>query len=241
MKLTLPSLSSAGLPGRRSGLEGRRQTVHFRRLAACLCAGLAVFCVLQTLGGASSRTPVLTAARRVERGTRISPEMLHTESIPTSGLTGKLLSRPDEAVGMTTLTDLESGQPIAGTALTRVPPPPVGTTTVRLSLSSAPESMLPGQHVRLVSSTGCDGKSGQEGLQTGDGKEGAQSQGACAIAREATIMALPQTKGKPDPLGTVGKDSDSGMTAFALKPDDAIKALSLPEGAPIIAVATGGS
>ncbi|AKV55891.1 SAF domain protein [Bifidobacterium actinocoloniiforme DSM 22766] len=225
--------------GHKPGLAGRRQATRVRRLAACLCAGLAVLCALQTVTGAVARTPVLVASRRVERGERIEAGMVRLEQVPASPLAAKLLNRREQALGKLALIDLEPGQPIAGTALGRSPVQPQGTTTIRLALASAPESIQPGQRVRLVSSTGCEGAESppaQSGQEEGQG----WVKGRCLIAQEAVTMALPQDRSKTGTLGPGDKGQEAELTAFALKPEDAIKALSLPEGAPIIALAAGG-
>ncbi|BDR55185.1 hypothetical protein KIMH_12960 [Bombiscardovia apis] len=156
--------------------------------------------------------------------------------MPASLANSATLTSREDALGQVALVQIAAGQPLISSCLSRAPSLPTGYTTVRLLLASAPESLTPGQSVQLIASVPC---SSHQNTAAAEAQE-TPSSDHCLITSKALTMELPkrQERNASQSESIMGPEHSPTIT-FALPPEDAMKALRLPQEAAVIAVDSG--
>lgn len=208
----------------RGSLKRRRAFSYARRLAAALCAGLAVLFGLQALLATIETSPVVVAVNPIRRGAAITAEDVQVVAMPVGALGPSMVEETADVVGGIAQIDIAAGDAITVHMARNAPLAPTGTTVIAVRLASSPDELLPGDEVSLVSAVGCDGDD-------------------CMLAEDALVMGV---KGR----GTSSDDSDGGgsgslgsvygddakTVSCAMKPEDAARVMELQEAGAVIAV-----
>ncbi|MCH4209039.1 flagella basal body P-ring formation protein FlgA [Bifidobacterium sp.] len=198
----------------RTTLHRRRVLLGLRHALIALLTGLSVLFGLQAVSSSHQMRDVVVAARTLKEGARIRASDVEIRQVPETEPWPGVVRLPADVIGLYAQIDIEAGQLIAG-AMARSPPVvPAGFTVVRLQLAADSSRMRPGDTVSLVSSLGCE-----------DSKTGAND--TCIITDSALVMGTATQSGEE--LG--------GSVPFALKPQDAVKALAAQEMGALMAVA----
>ena len=234
-------------------LSRRRFDAAARRWAAACCAALAVLCALTALDALVRRVPVVVAAADVGRGMRLDDASLDVAEVPVSPATAGAFARVEDVRGLIALAPIARGQPLYPAMLAAAPLPEAGSTTVEVRLASVPDRLTPGDRVDLVSSVGCERRSGAAGA---DAAQDASSQGAvpqetpsqaaapaCVLAENALTLTAPsESGGDGASSGGMGLLSSGASTAsslsvtFALDAEAALRVLAGQEAGPLLAV-----
>lgn len=197
------------LPARGS-LRRRRMLRAVRKLAAALCAGLAVLFGLETMLAQTQTKPVVIAIRDVARGRTITAADIAVDMLPARAVGSSYASTIDDVEGLIAQIDIAADDLISTRMAKDAPRAPTGTAVIEVRLSSKPDELLPGDTVQLVSAMGCSGED-------------------CVLAREALVMAI----GKSE----VSSFNDNERpVSFAMQPPAAAAVMELQQAGAIIAV-----
>ena len=249
---------------RGTSLARRRLIARTRRLTSALLAGLAVFSVLQCVMATVRTQPMLVTTAHVSRGERIHATQLATTSVPVHVSFAQAPATPAQVESSIALVDMPAGTLILASHIRGRPIPPEGSTVIETPLASQPDSMVAGDTVDLIVGQSCDAigysasSSTAEHAGTDDGQQAQQPQAQapsqtpeeyppadasagtdsqsgqpCVIAQEATVIAVPS-----DTSDGVAPGTDS-KTAIAMRPEEALALMRLPDGLPVIAARRG--
>ena len=246
-------------------LARRRLIARTRRLTSALLAGLAMFSVLQCVMATVRTQPMLVTTAHVSRGERLHATQLATTSVPAHASFAQAPATPAQVESSIALVDMPAGTLILASHIRGRPIPPEGSTVIETPLASQPDSMVAGDTVDLIVGQSCDAivysasSSTAENVGTDDGQQAQQPQAQqpqiqapsqtpeeyppadasagtdsqpgqpCVIAQEATVITVPS--GSSDGV-TPGTDS---KTAIAMRPEEALALMRLPDGLPVIA------
>lgn len=240
-----------------AALERRRLFHLLRRMGAALAAAALAWSLASTIVMAHGTRQVVVASGRIPRGKVIGESDLDVRTVAAESALDAAFGDMREAIGMTALVDMESGQPVMRAMARSTPLPGAGETVVDVPLASSGSQFVAGDVVRLMSSscpqgaTGTQGEPDTDGGQSADGAQDApDAQGAahgdgaagtgngmCVVVPRATVIAAPATDDGPSPLAFSGVLGDeAAMTRLAMDPASALAALALRETAPIVAV-----
>lgn len=202
----------------RGSLKRRRLYAVIRRLAAALFAGLAVLFAVQAVLSTVETTPVVVAARAIERGSPIGDADVRVVDLPKTALGPSMTGDSSVVIGLIAQIDIAAGDSILTTMARDVPLAPTGTTVIAVRLASSPDGLLPGDEVSLVSTVGCDG-------------------GDCTLAEQALVMAVggQADTGSGSSLGTLYGDNAQTVSC-AMRPKEASKVIALQEAGAVVAV-----
>lgn len=237
-----------------AALERRRLFHLLRRMVAALAAAALAWSLVSTIVMAHGTRQVVVAADRIPRGKVIGESDLAVRTVAAESALDAAFGDMHEAIGMTALVDMESGQPVMRAMARLTPLPGAGETVVDVPLASSGSQFVAGDVVRLMSSS-CpqgtrdvsDADGGQDATDEQDATDGqgathendmpATANGMCVVVPRATVIAAPAADDGPSPLASSGVLGDeSAMTRLAMDPASALAALSLRETAPIVAV-----
>ena len=246
-------------------LARRRLIARMRRLTSALLAGLAVFSVLQCVMATVRTQPMLITTAHISRGERLRATQLATTSVPAHASFAQAPATPAQVESSIALVDMPAGTLILASHIRGRPIPPEGSTVIETPLASHPDSMVAGDTVDLIVGQSCDAigysasSSTAEHAGTDDGQQAQQPQAQqpqaqapsqtpeeyppadvsagtdsqtgqpCVIAQEATVIAVPS-----DTSDGVAPGTDS-KTAIAMRPEEALALMRLPDGLPVIA------
>ncbi len=241
-------------------LARRRLIARTRRLTSALLAGLAMFSVLQCVMATVRTQPMLVTTAHVSRGERLHATQLATISVPAHASFAQAPATPAQVESSIALVDMPAGTLILASHIRGRPIPPEGSTVIEAPLASQPDSMVAGDTVDLIVGQSCDAigysasSSTAEHAGTDDGQQAQQPQAQapsqtpeeyppadasagtdsqpgqpCVIAQEATVIAVPS-----DTSDGVAPGTDS-KTAIAMRPEEALALMRLPDGLPVIA------
>lgn len=241
-------------------LARRRLIARTRRLTSALLAGLAMFSVLQCVMATVRTQPMLVTTAHVSRGERLHATQLATISVPAHASFAQAPATPAQVESSIALVDMPAGTLILASHIRGRPIPPEGSTVIETPLASQPDSMVAGDTVDLIVGQSCDAigysasSSTAEHAGTDDGQQAQQPQAQapsqtpeeyppadasagtdsqpgqpCVIAQEATVIAVPS-----DTSDGVAPGTDS-KTAIAMRPEEALALMRLPDGLPVIA------
>lgn len=241
-------------------LARRRLIARTRRLTSALLAGLAMFSVLQCVMATVRTQPMLVTTAHVSRGERLHATQLATISVPAHASFAQAPATPAQVESSIALVDMPAGTLILASHIRGRPIPPEGSTVIETPLASQPDSMVAGDTVDLIVGQSCDAigysasSSTAEHAGTDDGQQAQQPQAQapsqtpeeyppadasagtdsqpdqpCVIAQEATVIAVPS-----DTSDGVTPGADS-KTAIAMRPEEALALMRLPDGLPVIA------
>lgn len=234
-----------------AALERRRLFHLLRRMGAALAAAALAWSLASTIVMAHGTRQVVVASGRIPRGKVIGESDLDVRTVAAESALDAAFGDMREAIGMTALVDMESGQPVMRAMARSTPLPGAGETVVDVPLASSGSQFVAGDVVRLMSSSCPQGATGTDGGQSADGAQDApDAQGAahgdgavgtgngmCVVVPRATVIAAPATDDGPSPLASSGVLGDeAAMTRLAMDPASALAALALRETAPIVAV-----
>lgn len=199
-------------------LKRRRCYAVIRRLAAALFAGLAVLFAVQAVLSTVETTPVVVAARAIERGSQIDDADVRVVDMPKTALGTSMTDDMSAVIGLIAQIDIAAGDSILTTMARDVPLAPTGTTVIAVRLASSPDGLLPGDEVSLVSTVGCDGED-------------------CTLAEQALVMAVggQADTGSGSSLGTLYRDNAQTVSC-AMRSKEAAKVIALQEAGAVVAV-----
>lgn len=224
-------------------LSRRRFDAAARRWAAACCAALAVLCALTGLDALVRRVPVVVAAADVGRGMRLDEASLDVAEVPVSPATDGAFTRIEDVRGLIALAPIARGQPLYPAMLAVAPVPEAGSTTVEVRLASVPDRLTPGDRVDLVSSVGCERRSGAAGADAPQDASSQVAAPACVLAEDALTLTAPaESGGDGASSGGMGLLSSGASTAsslsvtFALDAEAALRVLAGQEAGPLLAV-----
>lgn len=203
----------------RGSLKRRRLYAGIRRLAAALFAGLAVLFAVQAVLSTVETTPVVVAARAIERGSQIDDADVRVVDLPKTALGPSMTGDSSAVIGLIAQIDIAAGDSILTTMARDVPLAPTGTTVIAVRLASSPDGLLPGDEVSLVSTIGCDGED-------------------CTLAEQALVMAVgggQADTGSGSSLGTLYGDNAQTVSC-AMRSKEAAKVIALQEAGAVVAV-----
>lgn len=202
----------------RGSLKRRRLYAVIRRLAAALFAGLAVLFAVQAVLSTVETTPVVVAARAIERGSQIDDTDVRVVDMPKTALGPSMTDDMSAVIGLIAQIDIAAGDSVLTTMARDVPLAPTGTTVIAVRLASSPDGLLPGDEVSLVSTVGCDGED-------------------CTLAEQALVMAVggQADTGSGSSLGTLYGDNAQTVSC-AMRPKEASKVIALQEAGAVVAV-----
>lgn len=203
----------------RGSLKRRRCYAVIRRLAAALFAGLAVLFAVQAVLSTVETTPVVVAARAIERGSQIDDADVRVVDMPKTALGPSMTDDMSAVIGLIAQIDIAAGDSILTTMARDVPLAPTGTTVIAVRLASSPDGLLPGDEVSLVSTVGCDGED-------------------CTLAEQALVMAVgggQADTGSGSSLGTLYGDNAQTVSC-AMRSKEAAKVIALQEAGAVVAV-----
>nr|WP_233427996.1 SAF domain-containing protein [Bifidobacterium myosotis] len=199
-------------------MKRRRLYAVIRRLTAALFAGLAVLFAVQAVLSTVETTPVVVAARAIERGSHIDDADVRVVDMPKTALGPSMTDDMSAVIGLIAQIDIAAGDSILTTMARDVPLAPTGTTVIAVRLASSPDGLLPGDEVSLVSTVGCDGED-------------------CTLAEQALVMAVggQADTGSGSSLGTLYGDNAQTVSC-AMRPKEASKVIALQEAGAVVAV-----
>lgn len=202
----------------RGSLKRRRLYAVIRRLTAALFAGLAVLFAVQAVLSTVETTPVVVAARAIERGSPIGGADVRVVNLPKTALGPSMTDDMSAVIGLIAQIDIAAGDSVLTTMARDVPLAPTGTTVIAVRLASSPDGLLPGDEVSLVSTVGCDGED-------------------CTLAEQALVMAVggQADTGSGSSLGTLYGDNAQTVSC-AMRPKEASKVIALQEAGAVVAV-----
>lgn len=202
----------------RGSLKRRRCYAVIRRLTAALFAGLAVLFAVQAVLSTVETTPVVVAARAIERGSQIDDADVRVVDMPKTALGPSMTDDMSAVIGLIAQIDIAAGDSILTTMARDVPLAPTGTTVIAVRLASSPDGLLPGDEVSLVSTVGCDGED-------------------CTLAEQALVMAVggQADTGSGSSLGTLYGDNAQTVSC-AMRSKEAAKVIALQEAGAVVAV-----
>lgn len=183
-----------------------------RRLAVALCMGMAVFLTLEDFLPDRHHVTQVVAARSIERGQTIQRRDVTTMTVPASAWK-PAANDAEQIIGRVAQIDIVAGDWISTNMARDSPIIPIGTTVLEVRLASDPDQLMPGDHVRLASTMGCEGDE-------------------CLLSGDALVMSAPSggdTTQRP-------LDAESTTMAFALPPEDAARVMRLQQTGAIVAV-----
>ncbi|MGN0108773.1 MAG: SAF domain-containing protein [Bifidobacterium sp.] len=245
-------------------LARRRLIARMRRLTSALLAGLAMFSVLQCVMATVRTQPMLVTTAHISRGERLHATQLATTNMPAHASFAQAPATPAQVKSAIALVDMPAGTLILASHIRGRPIPPEGSTVIETPLASQPDSMVAGDTVDLIVGQSCDaigysassstaediGTDGQQTQQSqdqqpqdqalsqaleeyppADTSAGTDSQSGqpCVIAQEATVITVPSDASDGVAPGANGK------TAIAMRPEEALALMRLPDGLPVIA------
>lgn len=142
--------------GRGSSSLSRRRRIHLgRKLAASLCLGMAIFFLLQIIGGVVGHTSIILAAKPIARGDRVDSTMIRSVSLPSSWRLPGSFSSLNQPLGQVAHIRIEEGRPLLDVMLGGEPLEPPGTTPVQLYLTSSVDSLVPGDQIKILAPGDC--------------------------------------------------------------------------------------
>lgn len=224
-----------------------------------------MFSVLQCVMATVRTQPMLVTTAHVSRGERLHATQLATISVPAHASFAQAPATPAQVESSIALVDMPAGTLILASHIRGRPIPPEGSTVIETPLASQPDSMVAGDTVDLIVGQSCDAigysasSSTAEHAGTDDGQQAQQPQAQqpraqapsqtpeeyppadasagtdsqpgqpCVIAQEATVIAVPS-----DTSDGVAPGTDS-KTAIAMRPEEALALMRLPDGLPVIA------
>ncbi|KAB7790917.1 cation transport ATPase [Bifidobacterium leontopitheci] len=206
-----------------------------RRTMAALCAGFAVFAVLQAVSASVAMRPVVVTTRAVSRGTLLREADVTVTMMPDwQGWRG-VLADAGQAVGNVVQIDVDVGQPLFPSSLGSLPAVPKGHTVVGVQLASSGDQFVAGDLVTLVAGSGCAADAVRE------------RSGMCVLADRAMVMVGGSARDPPDSAGDGNSgslsgglagygDEDDGTVSLAMPPDDALAVMAAQREGPIMAV-----
>lgn len=224
-----------------------------------------MFSVLQCVMATVRTQPMLVTTAHVSRGERIHATQVAPTSVPAHASFAQAPATPAQVESSIALVDMPAGTLILASHIRGRPIPPEGSTVIETPLASQPDSMVAGDTVDLIVGQSCDAigysasSSTAEHAGTDDGQQAQQPQAQqpraqapsqtpeeyppadvsagtdsqpgqpCVIAQEATVIAVPS-----DTSDGVAPGTDS-KTAIAMRPEEALALMRLPDGLPVIA------
>lgn len=197
-------------PPARGSLKRRRMLTAVRRLAAALCAGLAVLFGLEAVLSTVETMPMVVASRAISRGSTITDADVALADVPLSAIGPSMAQTVEDVVGKVAQIDIEAEDPISTHMARDAPVAPRGTTVIEVRLASSVEGMMAGDRVKLVSAVGCEGRE-------------------CTLTEDALAMSV--GKSGASPFG-----EDQRLVSFAMRPQAAAKVMELQQAGTIVAV-----
>lgn len=224
-----------------------------------------MFSVLQCVMATVHTQPMLVTTAHVSRGERLHATQLATTSVPAHASFAQAPATPAQVESSIALVDMPAGTLILASHIRGRPIPPEGSTVIETPLASQPDSMVAGDTVDLIVGQSCDAigysasSSTAENAGTDDGQQAQQPQAQqpqiqapsqtteeyppadasagtdsqpgqpCVIAQEATVITVPSNSSDGVTPGTDSK------TAIAMRPEEALALMRLPDGLPVIA------
>lgn len=236
---------------RTMSLARRRLVAQTRRLASALLVGLAVFSALQCVMATVRTQPMLVTTTHVSRGERLQAAHLSTISVPVHPSFDQAPTTPEDVESAIALVDMPAGTLILASHIRGRPVPPDGSTVIETLLASHPDGMDAGDTIDVIVGQSCPaiGYANAEPTETNDheapyppnetGTQPSASQPAqssappdstpnqqCVIASRATVITVPSDDAPP------GVDS---KTSIAMRPEEALALMRLPDDLPVIA------
>ncbi|MBT1166069.1 SAF domain-containing protein [Bifidobacterium simiarum] len=202
----------------RNDLRSRRRSAMLYRLGIALCAGLAVWAALQCVVSLTANQPVVVAGSAIGRGETIDARQLTVVTVPASAAMGGMFDDSTAIVGKIARVDIDVGSPILTSMIGETPTVEASQTTVQVTLASVPESLIPGDVVKLVTAS-------------------------ATLSGHATVITVPRHDDAAEAGGSGGgllsgtSDDDAGSTVtFAMAPNEALATLKAQQDHPILAV-----
>lgn len=229
-------LESRGREEATGRLSKRRAKAKLTRLAAAVCAGLAMFAALSCVEATVATTPVVVATREIARGNVVRKADVEVAALPASSAMEHALGDMDEAVGTVAQGDIEAGQPLFDTSVSEAPVAPDNRTVLEVRVASDVADLIAGDRVALATaiteSCPADAPENPPPEATDGDASAAQTEtldGLCSLSEDALVMAKPR---KDD------QNISGGTVSLALPPQDALRVMAVQENAPIVAIAT---
>ncbi|MBW3088764.1 flagella basal body P-ring formation protein FlgA [Bifidobacterium sp. 82T24] len=208
-----------------SGASRRRRAGEtLRRLAIALCCGFAVWFALQCVMSTVATRAVVVTVRGITRGDVIGDGDVAVRLVPDSDAMGHAIGDVRRVVGDVARVDIEAGAPVIRGMTSSEPVSSDGRTTLEVALASAPDSLTPGDTIRLVT--------------TGEGGDATTSKTrARTLADDVLVMKTPP-RDDDDGAGLLSADAADGRRTVmvSLTPDEALAVLGAQEASPILAV-----
>ncbi|WP_158275764.1 SAF domain-containing protein [Bifidobacterium catulorum] len=216
-------MTTAGSQPRGGASSSRRRAAEtMRRLAVALCCGFAVWFALQCVMSTVATRTVVVTVRDITRGDVISDGDVAARLVPDSDAMGHAMGDVRRVVGDVARVDIEAGAPVIRGMTSAEPVSSNGRTTLEVALSSAPDSLTPGDTIRLVT--------------TGDEGTGGDATKARTLAEDVLVMRTPD--GDDEGEGLLSAEAADGRRTVlvSLKPDEALAVLGAQEASPVLAV-----
>lgn len=191
----------------------RRRRERLRRAVLSCCCGLTVWAALQCMLSLADRQTLVVARIDLTAGHALTDADLRLVRVPVTRVLDDTYTETRSVRGKVTRIPIAAGSPLLSGMVSAAPVPAADHTSLAIPLASLPDELIPGDEVRLVSTT-------------------------CILAERAVVLDIPDPSA--DDGGLLASDDDgwAGSTVtFSVTPDEAIAILSARDTSPILAVA----
>ena len=132
-------------------LVKRRQRAFVRKIIVVLCAGIMSLLVISAIIDAQATQVIPVAARNIQQGSQLSEKDVSYIRVPQhSVFQYAFVERISSRNPLIATCEIKSGMPILQNAVSRVPNIPKGFTSIAVHLSSADQTIIPGDGVDLA-------------------------------------------------------------------------------------------
>lgn len=189
----------------------RRRRERLRRAALACCCGLTVWAALQCMLSLTDRQTLVVARTDLMPGHVLTDADLQLAHAPTTHVLDDTYTEIQNVRGKVTRIPIAAGSPLLPGMMSTVPAPSADHTSLAIPLASLPDTLIPGDEVRLVSTTR-------------------------VLAERATVLDIPDPPDDDGLLSSSDDGWDGSTVTFSVTPDEAIAILSARDTSPILAV-----
>ena len=161
-----------------SALVKRRQRAFVRKIIVVLCAGIMSLLVISAIIDAQATQVIPVASRNIQQGSQLSEKDVSYIRVPQhSVFQYAFVERISSRNPLIATCEIKSGMPILQNTVSRVPNIPKGFTSIAVHLSSADQTIIPGDGVDLAFSKPVQDAADAEEAADAGGKLNGKSSG----------------------------------------------------------------
>lgn len=203
-----------------SALVKRRQRAFVRKIIVVLCAGIMSLLVISAIIDAQATQVIPVASRNIQQGSQLSEKDVSYIRVPQhSVFQYAFVERISSRNPLIATCEIKSGMPILQNAVSRVPNIPKGFTSIAVHLSSADQTIIPGDGVDLAFSKPVQDAADAEEAADAGGKPNGKSGDSLKNAGNARKTGGFAGKSSGDSYEESGESGEYGETGESEEAD----------------------